>query len=119
MILSKFPFPLSVHNANAGPQDLSRIRRDESLSAEPANGFADQESRIAGFKCRRWPTLDEKRFELPTLFQGIAVSQSKTASVFKQLPRYRLERNFGKRSAPLREADGDPLLEAPKEWIGV
>ena len=69
---------------------------------------------MAGFKCRRWPTLVEKRFEPPTLFQGIAVSQSKTCSVFKQLPRYRLERNFGKRSAPLLEANGEPLLEAQR-----
>ena len=71
------PFPLAVHNANAGPQDLSRTSRDESLSAEPTNGCTVEESRVAGFKCRRWPTLVEKRFEPPTLFQGIAVSQSK------------------------------------------
>jgi hypothetical protein len=72
---------------------------------------------MAGFKCRRRPTLVEKRFEPPTLFQGIAVSQSKSSSIFNQLPRHPLERNFGRRSAPLLEADGDPLLEAPKEWI--
>jgi hypothetical protein len=74
---------------------------------------------MAGFKCRRWPTLVEKRFGPPTLFQGIAVSQSKSSSVFNQLRRFRLERNFGRRSAPLLEADGDPLLEAPEEWICV
>jgi hypothetical protein len=74
---------------------------------------------MAGLKCRRRPTLVEKGFEPPTLLQRIAVSQSKSSSVFNQLQRFRLERNFGRRSAPLLEADGDPLLEAPKEWICV
>jgi hypothetical protein len=69
---------------------------------------------MTGFKCRRGPTLVEKRFEPPTLFQAIAISQSKSSSVFNQLRRFRLDRNFGRRSAPLLEADGDPLLEAPR-----
>ena len=83
------PFPLAVQNAHAGPQDLSRARRNESLSAEPTNVSTGKESRMTGFKCRRGPTLVEKGFEPPTLFQGIAVSQSKSSSVFNQL------RDFG------------------------
>ena len=45
--------------------------------------------------------LGERSVESPTLSQAIAVSQKQSSSVFNLLPRSRLERVFGRRSASL------------------
>jgi hypothetical protein len=58
--------------------------------------------------------LSREASNAPTLSQGIAVSQSNSSSVFNRLPRYRVERDFGRRSAPL-----DPSWASPRHDLQV
>jgi len=62
-------------------------------------------------KCRRRSTLVEKTSKFPTLAQGIVIFTTQGSSVFNQLPRSRLERVFGRRSAGLSGVGADQRLE--------
>src|SRR3981189_882451 len=62
-------------------------------------------------KCRTRSTLVEKTSKFPTLAQGIVIFTTQSSSVFNQLPRSRLERVFGRRSAGFSGVGADQRLE--------
>ena len=65
----------------------------------------------AGSKCRRRSTLVEKTSKFPTLAQRIVIFTTQNSSVFNQLPRSRLVRVFGRRSALVPAVEADQGLE--------
>src|SRR3977135_4194763 len=88
-----------------------RIRPPVSLSQAFLKGRARRETDGAESKCRTRSTLVEKTSKFPTLAQGIVIFTTQSSSVFNQLPRSRLERVFGRRSAGLSGVGADQRLE--------
>src|SRR2546426_10928547 len=66
---------------------------------------------VAGFKCRRRSTLVERSVESPDTLSRDRSLTKRSSSVFNQLPRSRLERVFGRRSALFSGVEEGQMLE--------
>ena len=71
---------------------------------------------VTGSKCRRRSTLVEKSVESADTLGRDRSLTKQSSCVFNQLPRPRLERVFGRRSALFSGVGGDQMLEE-RAWV--
>src|SRR3989442_4855047 len=79
---------------------------------------------VTGSKCRRRSTLVENSVESPDTLSRDRSLTKQSSSVFNQLPRSRLERVFGRRSALFSGGEGDQMLEERRKttaalWLPI